>query len=182
MSVILRVTAGPHQGEEYAFERHDTFIVGRGTGAHFSVPDDGFLSRNHFLIEVDPPRCLLKDLGSTNGTKVNGARVAECRLRDGDVISAGRSTFAVHVEATWAELPRIVCLRCQQAIAPVEVLASARPMTDRSSGSATNASSNPGAIPRPRRATGSSVGSVPAAWGKSTWPAGRRTGSRSPSR
>ena len=127
MSVILRVTAGPRRGEEFVFEKHTTFVVGRWSQAHFSVPDDGFLSRNHFMVEVDPPRCLLKDLGSTNGTKVNGTRVAQKALHDGDVISAGRTSFAVHVEATWSEIPRILCARCRQTPAPVEVVADARP-------------------------------------------------------
>jgi serine/threonine-protein kinase len=126
MSVVLRVTTGPHRGEEYVFRRHETFVVGR-KNAHFSVPDDNFLSRNHFMIEVDPPRCLLKDLGSTNGTKVNGLRVGEARLNDGDVISAGQSTFSVHVEDTYSEIPRVMCLRCRQVQAPLEIVTAARP-------------------------------------------------------
>ena len=127
MSVILHATTGPHQGEDFVFETHATFVVGRFSQAHLSIPDDGFLSRNHFMIEVDPPRCLLKDLGSTNGTKVNGQKVDEARLVDGDTIQAGRTTFVVQIGATWNEVPRIACLRCQKVMAPLDVLAAARP-------------------------------------------------------
>lgn len=126
MSVVLRVIAGPHEGEEFSFDGHDTFVVGRKE-AHFSVPDDGFLSRSHFLIEVDPPRCLLKDLGSRNGTCVNGVRVTECRLHDGDTIAAGQSTFELQIDATWLEIPRILCLHCRQVFAPDDIIEAVRP-------------------------------------------------------
>ena len=112
MNVEIEVVAGPHVGKVYRFDRHDTFIVGRSTQAHFSVPDDGFLSRNHFLIEFIPPACLLRDLGSTNGTKVNGLRVESIRLRDGDQIVAGGSAFRVRVEDSVAAGPQIRCVGC----------------------------------------------------------------------
>ena len=54
------------------------------------------LSREHFQIENEPPLCHLVDLGSTNGTKVNGLRVTQVALREGDVITAGDSAFVVH--------------------------------------------------------------------------------------
>ena len=126
MNVILRVTAGPHTGREYVFDRHDSFVVGRSSQVKFSVPADGFLSRNHFLIEFNPPACYLRDLGSTNGTRLNGLRVAGARLRDGDVISAGESTFVVRVEETRGEIPAIRCLGCERP-APEGVAVAARP-------------------------------------------------------
>jgi serine/threonine-protein kinase len=126
MSVILRVTDGPLRGEEFLFHRHDTVVVGRKQ-AHISIPDDGFLSRSHFLIEVDPPRCLLKDLGSRNGTLVNGVRVAETTIHDGDRIRAGQTEFTVDIEVTYREIPRVPCLRCRKEFAPAEVIAAVRP-------------------------------------------------------
>jgi serine/threonine-protein kinase len=120
MKVELEVTAGPHVGTVYNFDRHDTFVVGRSSQAQFSVPDDGFLSRNHFLIEFNPPACLLKDLGSTNGTKVNGLRVDTVRLRNGDQITAGGSSFVIHVAESSADADCIRCLSCA-AVAPIEL-------------------------------------------------------------
>src|SRR5262245_15345840 len=73
MPVRLTVKEGPHQGREFEFEEHDTFIVGRSARAQFRLPlKDTSLSRVHFMVEVNPPQCRLTDLGSTNGTKVNG--------------------------------------------------------------------------------------------------------------
>jgi serine/threonine-protein kinase len=126
MEVLLRVTEGPHEGKEYIFDRHDSFVVGRWSQAHFPVPEDGFLSREHFLIEFNPPLCLLRDLGSTNGTRVNGQRVDQVRLYDGDVISAGKSEFRICVDQTWAEIPRVRCLGCSKE-APDDMAVVARP-------------------------------------------------------
>ncbi len=120
MKVELEVSAGPHSGAVYRFDRHDTFVVGRSSGAQFSVPDDGFLSRHHFLIEFNPPACLLRDLGSTNGTKVNGLRVETLKLRNGDQIAAGGSSFVVRVEESSGEEAKVRCLGCDKA-APEEV-------------------------------------------------------------
>jgi serine/threonine protein kinase len=62
------------------------------------VPEDSALSRDHFLIEVNPPRCEVRDLGSTNGTFVNEQRVERMKLSSGDRIAAGTSVFQVRVE------------------------------------------------------------------------------------
>ncbi|HEY2157661.1 MAG TPA: FHA domain-containing serine/threonine-protein kinase [Isosphaeraceae bacterium] len=126
MKVDLEVSAGPHAGTVYHFDRHDTFVVGRSSQAQFSVPDDGFLSRNHFLIEFNPPACLLRDLGSTNGTKVNGLRVETVRLRNGDEIVAGGSSFVIHVEESSEEALRVHCLGCG-ASAPLELMLAGEP-------------------------------------------------------
>jgi serine/threonine-protein kinase len=90
MRVKLSVQEGPHQGREFEFREHDSFIVGRSTRAQFRLPlKDSSLSRVHFMVEINPPQCRLTDLGSTNGTKVNGRKVSAVDLGDGDVIAAG---------------------------------------------------------------------------------------------
>jgi serine/threonine-protein kinase len=98
MRVVLDVIEGPRKGRTFVFDRHDTFIVGRSRFVHCSMPEDSALSRDHFLIEINPPRCEVRDLGSTNGTFVNEARVDRARLTSGDQISAGQSVFRVRVE------------------------------------------------------------------------------------
>lgn len=100
MRVILDVLQGPRQGRSFTFDRHDTFIVGRSRFVHCSMPEDMALSRDHFMIEISPPLCELRDLGSTNGTFVNNARIERTRLASGDVIAAGQSVFRVRVDLT----------------------------------------------------------------------------------
>jgi eukaryotic-like serine/threonine-protein kinase len=94
MAVTLTVIEGPHTGAVFRFTEHDTFLVGRSPGAHFSLPEkDRYFSRWHLLIEVNPPLCRLVDLKSHNGTYLNGRRVQTADLRDGDVIKAGHSVL-----------------------------------------------------------------------------------------
>ncbi len=81
------------------FDRHDTFIVGRSRFVHCPMPEDTALSRDHFLVEVNPPRCDLRDLGSTNGTFVNDRKVGDrVRLNPGDRVAAGQSLFLIRIE------------------------------------------------------------------------------------
>ena len=121
MQVNLRVLAGPYQGRVFPFDQHDTFLIGRNNEAHLCLPDDRFFSRNHCLLEIDPPRCFLRDLGSTNGTFVNGRRVNQTFLRHGDQIQGGATVLVVEVSAGWEReetvdrQPSIVtveCLKC----------------------------------------------------------------------
>jgi hypothetical protein len=98
MQVRLIVTAGPHAGKVFAFDRHDTFLVGRSKDAHLQLSyDDPYFSRRHFLVEVNPPRVRLTDLGSRNGTHVNGQQVDAAELKDRDEVRAGHTIFRVHV-------------------------------------------------------------------------------------
>lgn len=96
MALTLAVTDGPHTGASFTFHEHELFVVGRSENAHFRLPaKDQTLSRYQFLVEVSPPDCRLVDMGSTNGTKVNGKRVGTADLSDGDVVKAGMTTFRV---------------------------------------------------------------------------------------
>jgi len=98
MAVTLTVTAGPHAGRTFAFDRHDTFLVGRAKDAHFQLSyDDPYFSRRHFLVEVNPPRVRVIDFKSRNGIKVNGQKVPHAELKDGDELQAGHTTFRLSV-------------------------------------------------------------------------------------
>src|SRR5713226_5418569 len=97
MRVTLRVLAGPYAGREFVFDQHDTFLIGRSETAHLYLPEDKFFSRHHCLLEIAPPRCFLRDLGSTNGTFVNGRKVQEAFLRSGDRIQGGQTLLEVEV-------------------------------------------------------------------------------------
>jgi len=97
MRVTLRVLEGPYCGREFTFDHHDTFLIGRSDNAHLYLPDDRFFSRHHCLLEIAPPRCFLRDLGSTNGTFVNGQKVSEVFLRNGDRIQGGQTVLEVQV-------------------------------------------------------------------------------------
>lgn len=96
--VSLRVIEGPHRGEEFMYDEHNTLLVGRSLQAQLRLKDDPHFSRHHFRLELNPPTCYLMDLRSRNGTMVNGERVSERFLQDGDVVSGGRTKIAVSIQ------------------------------------------------------------------------------------
>jgi serine/threonine-protein kinase len=102
-TLSLTVTDGPHKGQVFTFAGHEVFLAGRSLQAHLSVPQDKRASRNHFLIETNLPDCRLTDLGSRNGTFVNGQRVPSADLRDGDEVRAGATTLRVTIRAGGTE-------------------------------------------------------------------------------
>ena len=99
MRVTLNVVAGPQTGRTFSFEQHDTFMIGRSEDSQFCLPHDRFFSRHHCIIEIAPPQAFLRDLGSTNGTFVNGLRVDTSYLKHGDRIQGGETVLEVVVEA-----------------------------------------------------------------------------------
>jgi serine/threonine-protein kinase len=103
MRVTLNVVAGPQTGRTFSFDQHDTFMIGRSEDAQFCLPHDRFFSRHHCLIEIAPPQAFLRDLGSTNGTFVNGLRVDTAYLKHGDRIQGGETVLEVGVAADAAE-------------------------------------------------------------------------------
>jgi serine/threonine-protein kinase len=98
LRIVLAVTAGPHLGEQFEFTEHSTFLVGRCRHAQFHLKKDRYLSRVHFLVEVNPPCCRLVDMGSHNNTSVNGKKVLQADLQDGDRIKAGHTLLRVTIE------------------------------------------------------------------------------------
>ncbi|GAA4803440.1 FhaA domain-containing protein [Tomitella cavernea] len=74
--------------------RQGSNVIGRGQASHFRVPDTG-VSRQHADVQWDGAVALLVDLGSTNGTVVNGNPVTEWQLAHGDIIRVGHTDIAV---------------------------------------------------------------------------------------
>lgn len=97
MRVSLNVVGGPQTGRTFTFDQHDTFMIGRSEDAQFCLPHDRFFSRHHCLLEIAPPQAFIRDLGSTNGTHVNGMRVDTAYLKSGDRIQGGETVLEVEV-------------------------------------------------------------------------------------
>ena len=68
--------------------------VGRAPGSHF-VLDAPLVSRVHCRLTASADGLEVEDLGSTNGTFVNGARVERGPVADGDVLRLGRAELVV---------------------------------------------------------------------------------------
>jgi hypothetical protein len=77
--------------------RPPSLVIGRGADADLRLMDTG-VSRRHAEIEVDQDGVTIVDLGSTNGTSVNGQRVSRARLADGDRIGLGASVLVYRAD------------------------------------------------------------------------------------
>lgn len=98
MPAKLTVVAGPHAGQTFPLADRDTFLVGRTPDCHFRLSDDPYLSDRHFLVELNVPRCRFTDLGSRNGTRVNGRKVPTADLASGDEVRAGQTVFQLTID------------------------------------------------------------------------------------
>lgn len=116
MKMILEVMEGHEKGRKFEFDRPDRFLVGRSPQAHFQLnQEDLYVSRYHFFLTVNPPFCYIKDLQSTNGTYVNGKRIVEAELHDGDIISIGKTLLKVN-KFEKKEILQIYCANCHKNI------------------------------------------------------------------
>ncbi len=73
-------------------------VIGRGSDADITIPDAG-TSRKHVEILWDGERAMVRDLGSTNGTTLNGHKVSEAALPPDSTISIGRTDIVFRVVA-----------------------------------------------------------------------------------
>lgn len=89
--------------ERWELDEHPV-AIGRDATADIVI-NDAALSRRHFLISRDGNGYLLKDLGSRNGTWVDGRRAKATKLHHHDCILAGRTLFMFSETATSADRP-----------------------------------------------------------------------------
>ncbi len=93
--IVLDLVAGPCPRQSFRITR-SRVLIGRGS-ADIALADPR-ISRRHASLEVyGAALVLLKDLGSTNGTLVNGRRVSVSELADGDEIRVGDTTLVATI-------------------------------------------------------------------------------------
>lgn len=86
----LVITKGSGIGRDHAVTTE--CVVGRGADVDF-VLEDGNTSRRHCRVLLDGTGYAMEDLGSRNGTFVNGTRIQRHALTDGDVVRIGGTEF-----------------------------------------------------------------------------------------
>ena len=91
---LIEVAAEAEQTREHPI-KEDQYLIGRGSDCNLRLPISD-VSRHHCLIQKQANEYFLSDLGSANGTFVNGKRVrSKVTLRTGDQISIGPLHFLV---------------------------------------------------------------------------------------
>jgi pSer/pThr/pTyr-binding forkhead associated (FHA) protein len=129
--ITLTVTEGILEGKEYSFAEQARCIVGRAEDCSVQLPMDyahSDVSRHHCVLEleIDPPGIRVRDLGSRNGTYVNGAKIGQrpgsrpleradlsdlpaYELQDGDEVRVGHTVFRVGIGTAAAALEPAYC-------------------------------------------------------------------------
>ena len=86
----LRFISGKYQGGEFPLRPHREIVIGRSSDLDMVLVED-MVSRKHAKISTVGNQIVISDMGSTNGTFVNGEKVKKARLKEGDRILIGTS-------------------------------------------------------------------------------------------
>jgi pSer/pThr/pTyr-binding forkhead associated (FHA) protein len=101
MKVVL-VMFKDEERREFPLEDERT-VIGRRQDCQLRIPTKD-VSRQHCAVLVESDTLVAKDLGSSNGTFVNGKRIAESKLQPGDRLRVGPVTFVVQIDGKPAEI------------------------------------------------------------------------------
>ena len=94
MQVSLKVVGGKNDGREIKISVPE-FIIGRGEQAHLRPASD-LVSRKHCSVKIGDGRVIIEDMGSRNGTFINGKTIDQPHVvQIGDVLRVGRLQFEV---------------------------------------------------------------------------------------
>jgi|GEM_PF-2859685 len=106
MICLLRIIDGPAAGQKCWLRDDQNVSIGRLSTSEFAIPLDMHLSRRHLMLEGLGDKFRIRDVGSSNGTWVNGVKIAVAELCNRDLIRAGESVFEVslHTERPGEDL------------------------------------------------------------------------------
>ena len=93
----LVILSGVRRGDEFALERECT-TIGRGPNVDLAF-EDSSMSREHAALEFVDHQFRVRDLGSTNGTLLNGKPVQTGELQHGDRLEIGRQELQLIIDA-----------------------------------------------------------------------------------
>jgi hypothetical protein len=92
--LALRFISGKYQGGEFPLATQQEIVVGRSSELDMVLVED-MVSRRHARIECSDEQIIIEDLGSTNGTFVNGEKIKRAMLKEGDRVLIGTSILKV---------------------------------------------------------------------------------------
>jgi pSer/pThr/pTyr-binding forkhead associated (FHA) protein len=114
--VRLTIAHGFSEGKVFVFRKRGTSMIGRADDCLIRLPDSvatADVSRRHCLLDIEPPHIRVRDLGSKNGTYVNGRNIGQrgpgvpaesasadtvgYGLEEGDELRVGGTTFRVSI-------------------------------------------------------------------------------------
>jgi serine/threonine-protein kinase len=136
--VSLNVLTGPHRSQTFGFGQRTRCLVGRSSECLVNLSGshrDMLISRRHCALEIDGSAVWVRDLGSRNGTFINGRRlginpsdtpangkeVSRGRLEDGDILTIGGTSLRVSITPVEenATLPVVARTMTEQVAEPL---------------------------------------------------------------
>src|SRR5271168_949576 len=99
MHILLEIRSGPTAGSQIPLTSGQPLRIGRNSKAEHAFPNDPRMSGIHCAFECDARGCRVRDLNSSNGTFLNGARIKESTLANGDEIRAGNTILVFRIVA-----------------------------------------------------------------------------------
>lgn len=105
MQIFLEIRSGPNAGTQIPLTPGQPLRIGRTNKAEHAFPNDPRLSGVHCAFECDARGCRVRDLDSSNGTFLNGARIKEATLANGDEIRAGNTILVFRIVAQESRAP-----------------------------------------------------------------------------
>lgn len=97
MQVKLKVIGGKNDGREIKISIPE-FIIGRGEEAHLR-PSSDLISRHHCSLKIENGSVIISDMGSRNGTYVNGQKIDKPHVaKVGDTLRVGRLQFELLID------------------------------------------------------------------------------------
>ncbi|HXX69825.1 MAG TPA: DUF4388 domain-containing protein [Polyangiaceae bacterium] len=94
---VLRFISGKYQGGEFPISPDKPIFIGRSSDLDMVLVED-MVSRKHARISTHSDQIWIEDLGSTNGTFVNGEKIKRAHLKEGDRVLIGTSILKVIAE------------------------------------------------------------------------------------
>ena len=105
MQVRLKVIGGKNDNREIRIAVPE-FIIGRGDEAHLK-PTSDLISRQHCSIKIGDGKVLVQDMGSRNGTFVNGVQLSQAiEAKAGDILRVGRLQFELMIDIAEPSMKR----------------------------------------------------------------------------
>jgi pSer/pThr/pTyr-binding forkhead associated (FHA) protein len=120
----LKFISGKYQGGEFPLRPNREIIIGRSSDLDMVLVED-MVSRKHAKITTDEHSVSIQDLGSTNGTFVNGEKIRAVRLKEGDRILVGTSIIKLVAANNEATVPS--SMTENEARSRLQVTANRRP-------------------------------------------------------
>ena len=88
---VIRFVAGPLHDKSFELGEGDQRILGKGDSAQVRLDEDALVSRNHARLTLEKGALWIEDLGSRNGTFINGKKIEKkTMLRSGDKVTLGQ--------------------------------------------------------------------------------------------